>query len=289
MMAQSGVPVTLVGRPAHVEAIARDGLRVESTRFDRRIRVDASTDLAAVRGATLVFLAVKTVDTETTARSLMPFIDPEATIVTLQNGVDGAERVRAATGLLALPAVVYVAVEMAGAGHVKHTGRGDLVLGDPRSDGSREREIADIAALLQRADIPCTISDDIERDLWIKLIMNCAFNAISALTLARYGEIARTPATRDVACRAVAETVAVAHAAGVRLPDTDFVAAALRLAQTMAEALSSTAQDIVRGRRTEIDSLNGYVASRGTVLGVDTPVNATLHALVRLRETSGGA
>jgi 2-dehydropantoate 2-reductase len=113
--------------------------------------------------------------------------------------------------------------------------------------------------------------------------MNCAYNAISALGGQRYGVVARNPWSREVVRDAIIETVAVAGAAGVQLP-ADLVETGLRLGETMASALSSTAQDIALGRPTEIDSLNGWVARRGQELGVPTPVNRTLHALVKLLE-----
>ena len=119
------------------------------------------------------------------------------------------------------------------------------------------------------------------------MAMNCAYNAVSALGRAKYGRMARDPGAREVLRRAVEETAAVARAGGVRLPDTDLVGAAFRLGEAMSEATSSTAQDLARGRRTEIDSLNGYVARRGAELGVDAPVNQALHALVKLLEVAG--
>ena len=138
--------------------------------------------------------------------------------------------------------------------------------------------------MFARAGVPCRISNNIEGELWAKLIMNCGYNAISALSRAKYGAIAANPLTREVLRQAIEETLAVARAEGVRMPEGNFVQAALKLANAMSDALSSTAQDIARGKRTEIDSLNGYVAKRGEELGVPVPVNKTLHALVKLLE-----
>jgi 2-dehydropantoate 2-reductase len=116
------------------------------------------------------------------------------------------------------------------------------------------------------------------------MAMNCAFNAVSALGRAKYGRIVGDARAREVLRRAVEETAAVARACGVRLPDDDLVGAAYRLGEAMSGATSSTAQDIARGRRTEIDALNGHVARRGAELGLAVPVNQALHALVRLLE-----
>jgi 2-dehydropantoate 2-reductase len=119
--------------------------------------------------------------------------------------------------------------------------------------------------------------------------MNCAYNAVSALGRAKYGRMAQYAPAREVLRLVVEETAAVARACGVRFPDIDLALAAFRLGEAMSEATSSTAQDIARGKRTEIDSLNGFVARRGAELGIATPVNHTLHALVKLLEQAGEA
>jgi 2-dehydropantoate 2-reductase len=285
MLARAGAPVTLIGRPQHVEALARDGLWLEGLHFQERIPVAASVAVEAARDAALVLFCVKTLDTEAAAQSLAPHLRPGAVVLSLQNGVDNVARIRAAGGFEALPAVVYVAAAMTGPGRLKHTGRGDLIVGDPR--GGRRGELERLAARFAAAGVPCLVSDHIEAELWTKMSMNCAYNAVSALGRARYGRVAQHPYAREVLRRAVEETAAVARAAGVPLEAAKLVEAAFRLGEAMSEATSSTAQDIQRGKRTEIDALNGFVARRGAELGVDTPVNQTLHALVKLLEEAG--
>ncbi len=288
MLARAGAPVTLIGRAAHAEVIAREGLFIDSVNFQERVPARASTEPDAVRGAGLVLFCVKTLDNERAAQALAPFLEQGATVVGLQNGVDNVARIRAAAAIEALPAVVYVAASMVGPGRVKHVGRGDLILGELRESApgrrSRHEEIARIARLFGQAGVPCRVAEDFEGELWTKMIMNCAWNAISALTRSAYGRLGRHPLGSELILAVTREAMAVAQAAGVRLPEIDLLAAVLKLRETMAQATSSTSQDIARGKRTEIDSLNGYLARRGAELGVPTPVNATLHALVRLLE-----
>jgi 2-dehydropantoate 2-reductase len=287
MLARAGVPVTLMGRPQHMEAIARDGLWLETLHFQERVSIPAVTTVKAAREASVVLLCVKTLNTEQAAQSLAPHLAPGALVLSLQNGVDNVERIRRAAGIEALPAVVYVAAAMTSPGRVQHTGRGDLILGDPR--GGHRGDLERLAALFARAGVPCKVSDNIQGELWSKMAMNCAFNAVSALGRANYGRIVQDPRARELLRQAVDETAAVARASGVRLPDTDLVEAAYRLGEAMSQATSSTAQDIAHGKRTEIDGLNGHVARRGAELGVPTPMNATLHALVKLLELAGGS
>src|SRR5207253_8287191 len=146
----------------------------------------------------VVLLCVKTVDTETAAAAIAPQLGNETLLVSLQNGVDNVERIRHATGIHAIPAVVYVAAAMSGPGRVKHSGRGDLVIGE-LSSGIRRRETLErIAELFEGAQIPCRISDNIAAELWTKLVMNCAYNAISAVTQSRYLAISNNALTRRV-------------------------------------------------------------------------------------------
>jgi 2-dehydropantoate 2-reductase len=279
--------VTLVGRPTHVAAIRRAGLRFESRGGQQTIPVTATEDIAAVRDAGLVLLCVKSADTDDVAHAMAPHLPREAVILSMQNGVNNVERIRTHVDNRVLPGLVYVAAEMAGPGHVRHTGGGSLTIGQlkalRRNDESDRRLLKEIATLFGGAGIKVTISDNVEADLWTKLVMNCAYNAISALTGSQYGRMVALPEIRAVMADTVNEVVAVAAAKGVRLPD-NLVDAAIRLADGMPVTISSTAQDLLRGRRTEIDHLNGYVVREGEALGIATPVNRTLNALIKLAE-----
>jgi 2-dehydropantoate 2-reductase len=284
MLARAGAPVTLIGRARHVEAIRRDGLLLESLHFRQQIPIAAVSDVSAVRDADIVLFCVKAYDTEAAAQALAPRLRSGTLVLSLQNGVDNVERIRSAAKIEAIPAVVYVAVAISAPGRIRHSGRGDLIIGE-LADSARRQDLSAIPATFERAAIPCRISGNIEADLWTKMIMNCAYNAISALGRSQYGPIVENPWTRGVMTQVTEEAIAVACAAGVQFPE-GVVEAVLKLAETMSGATSSTAQDIARGSRTEIDSLNGYVVRLGAQLGVAAPVNQTLHGLVKLLEES---
>lgn len=293
MVARAGAPVTLIGRAQHVEAFKRSGLRLETANFQENIAVAASTDLSAAQGAELVLFCVKGIDTETVARSLAPHLAPGALILDLQNGVDNVPRICLHVPNPVVASVVYVACEMVGPGQVKHHGRGDLVIGAMDTGAGHalptQAQLETLSALLARAQIPTVISANIEGELWMKFLINCAYNAVSALGRSRYARMTATRESRIVMEEAVREVLAVAKAGGVRLPEGDLVAQAIKLADAMPQQMSSLAQDIARGKRTEVDHLNGYVVQRGEELGVPTPVNRTLHAMVRLLEGADAA
>jgi len=280
MLARAGNKVTLIGRQKHIDPIARSGLLFRSQSRDERIAIDATTDIAAVGSASLILFCVKSLDTENAARTMAPHLAPDAVILSLQNGVDNAERIRLHVKNRVMPVLVYAAAQMIGPGSVEHTGGGNLVIGQAAGD---------IAGLFTAAGVPVKVSEDIDGELWIKLVMNCAYNAICALTGTPYGKMTANPEVRAVMIAAVEEVAAIAKAKGVRLP-ADITDAAIRLSEAMPRTTSSTAQDIAQGRPTEIDHLNGYVARQGAALGIPAPVNRSLAALTKLlEETKSGA
>ena len=282
LLARAGAPVAMIGRPAFVDAVKKNGLFLDTLQFQEKVGVEASADISAVRGAEVVLFCVKTTDNASTARTIAPLLSHGALVLSMQNGVDNGEQIRAAAGIDALPSVVYVAASVPEPGRVKHVGRGDLVVG-PKNEKTER-----IAKLFVGANVPCRISENIEGELWTKLIWNCALNAVSALGHAKYGKIAGSADAWMVVETAVYEVLAVAKAVNVHPPGLEdpkaALAGALKIATQMAEALSSTAQDMNRGKLTEIDSLNGYVSRRGAELGIPTPVNHALYSLVKLAE-----
>lgn len=280
LLARAGHVVTLIGRPAHVQAIQAHGLRLQTATQDVHVAMGARTEASAVAGADVVLLCVKSTDTEAAARQVQPHLAPGALVLTMQNGVDNDERVRAMLGPAqpVAAAVVYVATAMAGAGHVRHFGRGELVLAPSPIAERLVRELAE-------AGIPAQVSDNVRGALWAKLVINCAYNALSAIVQQPYGWLVQQDGATEVIADLVAECLAVAQADGVQLPG-DIHAAVRGIAQSMPGQISSTAQDLARGHPTEIAHLNGYVVQRGAALGVATPVNRVLLVLVQMAEAA---
>lgn len=274
MLARAGHDVVLVGRQQHVDAMAH-GLRMQTTTFDETVPVAATVDAAALADCELVLVAVKSGDTEAAGDQLAAHLRPETLVLSLQNGVDNADRLaaRLAGSARVEPAVVYVATEMAGPGHVRHHGRGDLVVGP----GARS-----VVPVFEEAGVPVVVGD-VAGALWAKLVANCAWNALSAITMRPYGWLDELDGAAGVLADVIAECRAVAAAEGLTLPKS-LEADVASLARTMPTQRSSTAQDLARGRPTEIDHLNGYVVRRGDDLGVPTPVNRVLLLLVRALE-----
>lgn len=285
MMARAGSTVTLLGRPgaasAHLEAVAKGGLRMRTVGFDEVVRVGVAPGPEALSGADLVLFCVKTVDTDEASERITPHLRDGTILVDLQNGVDNPERMRR-KGLDPVAAVVYVAAAVEEPGVVRHRGRGDLVIGHR----SRNPDLQRLAGWLETSGVPCRVSEDVEIELWLKLVLNSMANATSALTGATYLSLAEYGPTWGVALDVAREGVEVARKAGCRLDLDAVVERGASVCRDVGAATSSTEQDLAAGRRTEIDSLNGYIARKGEELGVPTPVNRALWALVKLREAA---
>ena len=284
LLLRAGHDVTFIGRQPHVDAINAHGLLLDTKTFRGHLPAKAATDATALASPDLVLVCVKSADTEQAGRALAGRLRPETSVLSLQNGVDNAQRLRAVTGHAVISAVVYVGSEMAGPGHIRHHGGGDLAIGASAASDA-------LAQTLEAAGIHTTISDDIEVTLWSKLVINCAFNALSAVADISYGPMLEVEGAKDVVTRAVQEAIAVARACGVALPD-DLLKNILNIPTMMPQQKSSTAQDLARGKPSEIDFLNGHIVRKGAELGIPTPTNHALQVMVKLaqrsKELSGG-
>lgn len=282
LLARAGHAVTLVGRAALAAAVAdAGGLRIESPSFTGTVPVRVRTTLAdGAADADLVLVCVKSGDTESvTTQLLHADVRSDATVVSFQNGIDNATRLGGMLGRTVVPAVLYVAVQVIETGHVRHHGGGDVLLG--RCDHGEA-----IQAAFADAGVTLRISDAVHTALWDKLIINCVYNALSAIPDLPYGELVRRPFVDALMRDVIEECLAVARADRIS-GLADPYAGVARIARTMSGQRSSTAQDLRAGRRTEIDHLNGYVVRRGQTLGVATPVNRALQVLVHLMEQPG--
>ena len=280
LLARTGIPVTLIGRGAAVATLRDKGLRIESGGRTDDVRLQIADSPSAAADAALILVCVKSSDTAEAARTLAPHLRPDAVVLSLQNGVTNGDELLAALPQQVVPAAVYVATILAGPGHVQHHGGGALSIGAPRTRGVDRATLDAIVALFAPAGIPVTVSNDITAVLWGKLVVNCAYNALSAITQNDYGTLVDSADIREVMHTVIAEAATIASARQIDL-GSDLRERVMKVAGMMPRQRSSTAQDVARQRPTEIDHLNGYLVREGERLGIATPANRTLHALVR--------
>jgi 2-dehydropantoate 2-reductase len=284
LLARAGRDVTLMARPEHVKAIQENGLYMECQSFQEHVPVKASTEYKSIAGADLILFCVKSPDTESVAKEIKPYLAEGSIILSLQNGVDNCERIKTVLSNPTYPAVVYVATGMAGPGHVKHFGRGELVIGDPEDREACLDQLSGIQDYLNKGNVPCSISKKIKHDMWLKFLVNCSYNAISGIGQIEYGQIVQSKHTNDLIGQIIKEFLAVAEKEGINISLEQAILANEQIAKTMAKQKSSTAQDLMKHKKTEIDYLNGYIVRCGMAHQIPVPANQSVYALVKMLE-----
>ena len=286
MLARAHHDVTFIARPERATALNESGLQMDCKAFHETIAVKASSDLAILSDADLVLLSVKSLDTERTLAEIKSILPSKAVILSLQNGVANID---IATNIFVNPvyaAVVYVAAGMIDQRTMKHHGRGELLIGDPSNTVPQgDQGLLEICKLFEGAKVPCSIAPQIKRDMWLKFLVNCSFNAISGIGQIAYGEMVKSPGIVKLIEEITKEFLAIAELEDVNITMSEALAANASIASTMATQVSSTAQDLARGKMTEIDFLNGYIVELGKRHGITTPYNESVHALVKMMES----
>ncbi len=284
LLARAGYDVTLIARQDHVKAIQENGLYMECQSFQERVSVKASTEYQAIKNADLILFCVKSPDTESVAKEIKPYLSDDSIILSLQNGVDNGERIKSVLLNPVYPAVVYVATGMAGPGHVKHFGRGELVIGDLDGKDACLDQLKMLQEYLNKGNVPCSISKNIKHDMWLKFLVNCSYNAISGIGQIEYGQMVQSSHINTLIEQITNEFLAVAAKEGVTISPEQAILANEQIAKTMTKQKSSTAQDLMKFKKTEIDFLNGYIVRRGLVHQIPTPANQSVYALVKMLE-----
>ena len=288
-LSASGEKVTLVDIwQEHISAINDKGLTV--------LELDMSESVAYPRALLrveevplpdLVIVFVKSTMTREAVLNAQCLFGPETRVLTLQNGLGNAEKIAGVVDAAkVLAGTTAQGATLLGPGRVRHGGAGPTHIGCLA--GGMDLFAQEVAVMLSRAGLPTVVDADVTSLIWGKLVVNVGINALTALLHLRNGQLAEFEETRELVAMAVEEAVQVAEAAGVTLPYEDASQKVLAVATSTACNQSSMLQDVLRGRRTEIDSINGALVQEGLRLGIATPVNRTLTLLVRNLEKNVG-
>jgi 2-dehydropantoate 2-reductase len=290
MLALNGHKVTLIGRQSHMDHIRNHGLHIKGIWGDHLVKkIDTSTS-PPQEFQDIVFLTVKSFDTATAAKEALPMVGPDTTVVSIQNGLGNIETLAGIVGKKkAVGAMAIFGAILSEPGYVEVTViASEALVGEP--DGTLTPRVETIAHMLDSAGIPARPSNNIMRDIWHKALYNIALNPLSAIFQVPYGQIADNPHTRWLAGQMISEAFQVASATGIDLGFTSHEYLDIlwnkQLPPTR-EHRSSMLQDILRGKRTEIDHINGAVVKLGTELGIETPYNSAIVRIVKAREGLG--
>ena len=291
---KAGHDVALVGRHAHMAAIAARELKISGIWGDHLVagvRTYESVSDAAGVMYDAVFLSVKSYDTESAMQELVRAgLQGEPPIVSLQNGLGNVETIARFVGAeRTIGGRVIFGVEVPEPGHCRVTVYAEeVMLGEIERATAPRETVEALAHVLNEAGIPTLPTDRIHAYLWGKILYNCSLNPTATLLGAHYGELIEHEETREILWRVVGEIYAVAGARGVDLlvPTADEYVEVLfgRLVPATYDHHPSMLQDIRAGRRTEIDAMNGAVVRYGRQGGVATPTNEILTFLIHALE-----
>ena len=282
MLHRAGRPVFLLARGAHLAAMREHGLVHETGGKRHVVPVRVGDDAAPLADCDIVMLTCKMTDLGAMLRLIVPHLAPGALLLTLQNGVEAPRIVAEALPEHAVAAgTAFIGARIERPGFVRHTAAGGIRAGLWTDAGQPDAvaRLERLFAALNEAGVPAREEPDVRRMLWRKLLWNCGFNALTAIVRRYARDVAANPETLAIVRAAMDETIAVAGAEGVSLSQEDadkHVAVTLE----MGPVKTSMWQDVERGRPTEVDWLNGFVARRAAEHGLDAPVNRMLTAMV---------
>ncbi len=270
----------------HVDAIRKNGLRVEGASGDRTVKLNATTDPADVRDADLVIIATKDDGVEQAARAALGMAMPDAPILTIQNGLGSADKVAAIVGSkrIMMGVVGGFGASMKGPGHAHHNGMEFVRLGE--MDGGLTPRLETVAETWRAGGFKVLTFDDIHKMVWEKLICNCTYSGPCALSGLRVGEVQANPSAWSIATACAAEAFHVARAKGIKLDFEDPIVYVRAFGQKIPNARPSMLLDHLARRPAEIDNINGAVPREGAKVGIATPVNSVVVALLKAKEAS---
>lgn len=281
-LAQAGADVHLIARGDHLDALQRDGLRVESVYGDFEVDLPATDDPADIGPCEFVLFTVKSFDTEEAAREVHPLIDDDTVVISLQNGLDNEEKLAAEIGREHVAGgVAYIFSTIAESGLIEHTG-GPTSFTYGEIEGGRSDRAERFLEWCKRADgMDAELSEDIQTDLWEKAAFICAHAGMTATVRLPVGEIRSQQESWEMYRRIIDEVCRVGRATGVELPDGT-VAQWMDFAEDLGtDSYSSLYYDMTHDKPMELEALHGAVIRRGRENEIAVPMNEAVYAILR--------
>ena len=281
MLSRGGHDVWLLDRqPDRARLVSRRGIWISGVTGEFNAHVRVTADPAEIGTAGLALIAVKSYDTEQAGRSAAPLMGPESVALSLQNGLGNIETLVGVLGdNRVIGGVTSQGATLIAPGQVRHAGQGVSTIGE--INGELTQRLRDIAAVFSGSGIHTELTAHLQSVLWGKLAVNAGVNAVATLAQVRNGGILESRHLRELMRSAVRETVEVAAARRVEMPESDMESYAEGICQRTADNVNSMLQDVRRQRRTEVDAINGAIVREAESLGLPAPTNSVLASLIR--------
>jgi 2-dehydropantoate 2-reductase len=278
-LVSAGHNVAFVARGSHLDAMRKNGLRVKSVNGDFDIRARFTDDPRDIGPVDVILFCVKSYDTEEAAATLAPMVGEQTVILSLQNGVDNADKIAARWGKeRALGGVVYLGALVSAPGQITHSAGGRIVLGP--LDGQPSEGAQRVERIFSAAQMPCAVSAEICKIMWTKLVWNSPFCAISCLARATVEEILESESLRKLAANCMEEVRDAARTIGIELAPS-IVDETFQFSRGLGPFKPSMLQDLEAGKPLEYEALNGIVVSLLDRQGKKAPINETALAVLK--------
>lgn len=274
--------VTLLGRAPHINAIKQKGLKITGITYIT-VNPRGITEFFKIKKPELVIITVKSYDTEKVVKESFPHIR-DSIILSMQNGLNNEKIILDIMGDNVLGGITSHGVTFVKPGVIYHAGIGETIIGE--LNGKSTKRINEIKKMFDSVGINCSVSKNILGQIWTKTIVNAGINPITAIHRINNGEILKNEKLIETMENVCLEGIEVAKKANIRLPGCDILEKTKNVARLTENNKSSMLQDIEKGKKTEIDSINGAIVENGKKLGVPTPVNIELIGLIKNIEKS---
>ena len=265
--------------------IRNEGIKIEGTSGSFQVKLNVTADPKEIMPCDLVIICVKSYSTEDACKNIKEMVGENTHVLTLQNGIGNVQILNDYFG----PEKVIAGITnhgstLLGAGHARHAGRGDTVIG--KSDGKISGALKNVSSILAKAGFDTKISKDIDSVIWSKLIINVGINALTAATRLNNGRLIEYEESRELLRELVQEAVRVVKRKRIKLAYDDPIQKVESVCKATASNVSSMLQDVLNRKRTEIDFINGAIIRQGKALGIPTPANEVLTDLIKTMEKS---
>lgn len=278
-LARAGMDVKFLGRGRHLDAMKEKGLSVRSYEGDFHVSPFASDEPDEIGPCDLILFCVKSFDSANMGRFIKPMVGPSTVILSLQNGVENEDILGELYGSdKVLAGVAFIGSRIEAPGEIVHTASGNITFGEP--DGGSSPRTKELQEIFNSAGIKARLSDDMRKVIWQKMVWNCGFNAITALTGCNASEVLLLKETREIVRKTMEEVIAVASALGIEL-DPGLPEKTIAHTEKQGEIRTSMLVDMEKGKEMEIEGLNGPVCRKGAERGVPTPTNDVLYGMIK--------
>lgn len=279
MLAKAGEDVTFLAKEAYYNALTSTGLKIKSFRGDFSSSVHVIKDPSEIGETDLVLMCVKSYDTDKATNQIKNNVGKNTVVLSLQNGIHNTERIGRIIGKdKVIAGVVLLLAEVIRPWEICHYSRGDIILGElDNSDSPRLEKITDA---FKNAEVSCSITNNIQKEQWGKLIWNTAFNPFTALTRSTPKELLGVAETELIIRKVMMETLNIANKSGININDS-IVEDHIESTRQLDNSKTSMLQDLIKGKRLEIDAISGAVIAKGKEVGISTPYNDMLYTLLK--------